>query len=179
MLDSRTKHTLLRAIAAQYKLDWHGIHGAAHWARVRMNGLAIAHIHGADTTVIELFAFLHDSCRENDMADTEHGARACDFAARLRDDVFHISDHQFQLLTHALRDHSFGGIEHPNVTVMACWDADRLDLGRVGLMPDPLYLCTNAARSNGMIERAYARSVQYQNIDSINDRPDSPSSIRP
>jgi uncharacterized protein len=30
--------------------------------------------------------------------------------------------------------------------VQACWDADRLDLGRVGIAPAPERLCTAAAR---------------------------------
>ena len=33
-----------------------------------------------------------------------------------------------------------------DITVQTCWDADRLDLGRVGVYPEPARLCTDAAR---------------------------------
>ena len=52
-----------------------------------------------------------------------------------------------------------GGTE-ADVTVQTCWDADRLDLGRVGIRPHPRYLCTPAARSAEVIEWAHARSLQ-------------------
>jgi uncharacterized protein len=32
-------------------------------------------------------------------------------------------------------------------TLLACWDADRLDLGRVGIVPKPKLLCTDMARA--------------------------------
>ena len=41
--------------------------------------------------------------------------------------------------------HSDGRVD-ADVTVQTCWDADRLDLGRVGKRPDPRLLCTPAAR---------------------------------
>jgi uncharacterized protein len=43
--------------------------------------------------------------------------------------------------------------------VQTCWDADRLDLGRVGKRPDPRRLCTPAARDRDVIEWAYRRSL--------------------
>jgi len=33
-----------------------------------------------------------------------------------------------------------------DATLQACWDADRLDLGRVRITPQPHRLCTDAAR---------------------------------
>ena len=38
---------LIRVIRRQFALDWHGIHGALHWTRVRENGLRLAKITGA------------------------------------------------------------------------------------------------------------------------------------
>ncbi len=61
------------------------------------------------------------------------------------------------LLVTACRDHS-DGFTRADVTVQTCWDADRLDLGRVGMRPDPGRLCTEAAREPGGIEDAYQRS---------------------
>jgi len=76
------------AVRERFALDWKGIHGVPHWARVRVNGLAIAQLNGARADVVELFAFLHDSCRQNDGRDPEHGLRAVEFAASLRGHVF-------------------------------------------------------------------------------------------
>jgi uncharacterized protein len=42
---------------------------------------------------------------------------------------------------------------------MTCWDADRLDLGRVGIRPDPARLCNEAARHPKLLSEAYERSV--------------------
>ncbi len=36
----------------------------------------------------------------------------------------------------------------------ACWDSDRLDLGRVDVVPDPDYLCTDYARRPDVIAAA-------------------------
>jgi hypothetical protein len=73
---------LIEAIRSRYALDWHGIHGVSHWARVRNNGLKLAVHTGANRKVVELFAFLHDSCRLDDGFDREHGWRArCRFLA--------------------------------------------------------------------------------------------------
>jgi len=33
-----------------------------------------------------------------------------------------------------------------NATVATCWDADRLDLGRVGIKPDARYLFSDEAK---------------------------------
>jgi uncharacterized protein len=65
---------------------------------------------------------------------------------------------------HRLDDAAFGrhqsdGQMEGDVTVRTCWDADRLDLGRVGIRPDPHYLCTEAARDAEVLAWAYRRSV--------------------
>jgi len=149
---------LISAIRSEYQLDWHGIHGASHWARVRDIGLRLAEKTGANTQVIELFAFLHDSRRFNDSHDPEHGNRAALLAETLRGSVIHLADEQFELLTFACQHHTFGHMEG-DITVLTCWDADRLDLGRVGIMPSPYKLCTAAARDSLMIEWCYERSI--------------------
>lgn len=40
-------------LRAHFALDWHGIHGSRHWARVRVSGLRIAETTGANTRVVE------------------------------------------------------------------------------------------------------------------------------
>src|SRR5262245_42304235 len=122
---------LLRHIRAQFRLDWQGIHGAPHWGRVLDNGLRVAEVTGARADVVTLFAFLHDSCREDDGTDDGHGGRAAVYARELRGRCFDIDDAGFVLLVAACAGHS-DGLTQADVTVQTCWDADRLDLGRVG-----------------------------------------------
>jgi uncharacterized protein len=148
---------LIAAVRQVFTLDWTGIHGAPHWARVRDNGLRLAARTGARTDVVELFAFLHDSQRRHDGRDADHGRRAAVFAATVRGKLFTLDDHGFALLCGACAGHSDGLIE-ADVTVQTCWDADRLDLGRIGVVPDAGKLCTAAAREPLMIEWAFERS---------------------
>jgi uncharacterized protein len=150
---------LVSFLRGRFQLDWRGIHGAGHWIRVRANGLRLAPVTGADPTVVELFAVLHDVCREDDGSDMEHGARSAALVPEICDDLLGVGREQAELLAFACRHHTHGGTE-ADVTVQTCWDADRLDLGRVGIRPHPRYLCTPAARSADMIEWAHARSLQ-------------------
>jgi uncharacterized protein len=150
---------LLRFVQSEFRLDWLGIHGAAHWARVRYNGLALARQNGANPRIVELFAFLHDVRREHDGRDRHHGDRAAALAGELNGRHFALDRRELRLLEHACREHSDGHTQ-ADITVQTCWDADRLDLGRVGIRPHPSRLCTDAAREKEMIAAAYARSVR-------------------
>jgi uncharacterized protein len=147
---------LIALIRAEFKLDWQGIHGANHWARVLHHGKNIGQLRKADLLVVELFGFLHDSCRLNDGSDLAHGARAAEFANDIHGDYFDLQPLQRDYLCYALRHHS-GGEVSTNVTIQTCWDADRLDLGRVGIFPAPRFLSKQAAL---FIDLAYDWSTQ-------------------
>ena len=153
---------LLRELRRRFALDWRGLHGAPHWARVRRIGLRLAPLTGADPLVVEAFAFLHDSCRLSDGGDRLHGTRAGQLALALNDDYLQLAPRQLATLVAACQDHTLGGISD-DPTIATCWDADRLDLGRVGIRPDPKYLCTAAARDPRTIAWAYWRSVDDEN----------------
>lgn len=136
---------ILKRILDSYALPPHGTHGIRHWLRVMENGLRIARVTGGDEEVVALFGLFHDSRRINEYQDSGHGLRGGDFASELRGTLVHLSGDQFDRLHEACRLHTKGLItEDP--TIGACWDADRLDLGRVGITPDPGLLCTSAAR---------------------------------
>lgn len=152
---------IVEAVRATFRLDWRGIHGAAHWARVRENGLRLATVTGAHRGVVEVFAFVHDVARHHDGSDPDHGERAVDFARGLRGTSIRLADDEFGLLEEACRSHSRGLVD-ADVTVQTCWDADRLDLGRVGIRPDPVLLCTPAARAPETIAWAYERSRRWR-----------------
>ena len=148
----------MELLRAQFRLDWQGIHGVSHWARVRVNGLALAEQTGADTQVVELFAFVHDARRHNDGWDPDHGLRGAELVQELNGEHFELGERQREWIVEACCDHSEGGLD-ADVTVQTCWDADRLDLGRVGKRPEPRRLCTDAARRPEMIEWALERSL--------------------
>lgn len=152
------KTELVEYLRGHFRLDWHGIHGSGHWARVLHNGKAIAEREGARVDVVTLFAFLHDHERIHDSLDSEHGPNACINAHNLRDVYFTIDDEGFDLLLQAMAGHSNGTMDG-DITVRTCWDADRLDLGRVGIIPDPIYLCTDTARDPIFLQAAYGRSL--------------------
>lgn len=152
---------LIATLRREFALDWHGIHGAGHWARVRLNGLRLAPLTGAATDVVELFAFLHDVKRLHDGSDRHHGKRAAEFARTLHGTHFHLDDRDMESLVAACAGHTLES-SSSDPTVLTCWDADRLDLGRVGVVPDPSRLCTNAARDPRIIASALAHSRQLQ-----------------
>jgi uncharacterized protein len=149
---------LERIIRAQFAIGYDGIHGAAHWARVRDNGLRLARSTGAKPAVVELFALFHDSRRQNNGRDPEHGPRAAQYARSLAGAAFELAPAELDLLAAACHGHS-DGLMTGDITVLTCWDADRLDLGRVGIRPRPELLCTAAAREAGFIAWAYQRSI--------------------
>ena len=137
--------TILQAILQGYELPIYGDHGVVHWARVYENGLKMAELTGADPEVVKLFALFHDSRRINEHYDPGHGLRGGDLAQSLRGSLIHLNDLQFDLLYEACKLHTDGHTTG-DFTLQACWDADRLDLGRVGITPVPERLCTDAAR---------------------------------
>ncbi|MBM4310062.1 MAG: hypothetical protein FJ119_03825 [Deltaproteobacteria bacterium] len=150
---------LVRVLQENFALDWCGIHGVSHWARVRENGLQLARLTGANKRVVEAFAFVHDSCRSNDGLDPGHGLRAGKFVRNLvsRRMLLFAPD-ELELLVSACEHHSKGATTG-DITICTCWDADRLDLGRVGIQPEPAYLCTDPAKNSALIRWAYERSV--------------------
>lgn len=155
---------ILRQILDQYELPTRGIHGVVHWARVLQNGQRIADVTGADREVIALFALFHDSQRVNDDEDPGHGWRGAEFARALRGELVFLDDTRFELLYEACRLHT-DGLTSDDPTLGACWDADRLDLGRVGIAPSPRRLCTDAGRE--LLGRAHDRAVRHHEPSAV------------
>ena len=136
---------LVDEILRTYRLPPTGLHGVAHWARVLENGRRLAGETGAEIAVVELFAVFHDARRVNEGHDPDHGPRGAKLATKLRGSLFELEEGAFRLLCRACEGHTHE-LTHPDVTIQTCWDADRLDLGRVGIEPHPSRLCTEAAR---------------------------------
>jgi uncharacterized protein len=145
-----------------YVLPEMGIHGLPHWGRVHETGLRLAAQTGADPSVVSLFAVLHDARRECEGVDPQHGVRGAALAAKLRSGL-PLSQDQFSLLEYACAHHTEGMVEG-DPTVQTCWDADRLDLWRVGIIPRDEWLCTQAARDHETREWARRRSVSNHHV---------------
>ncbi len=157
---------LIKEILVQYSLPLFGTHGITHWARVLENGLRISNETGANENVVRLFAMLHDARRLNESIDPGHGRRGAELAKALRGSLFEVSDQEFDLLYEACVSHTEGKTES-DITVQTCWDADRLDLGRVGIWPEPKQLCTEFAKNPEIIAWANQRSETQHTPDFV------------
>jgi uncharacterized protein len=157
-MDRGVMRDLLDAILKEYALPMIGSHGPVHWARVLENGRRLAERTGANFRVVELFAVFHDARRINEGIDHGHGRRGAELAETLRGSLFDLPDKHFKLLIDACARHTHG-LTKADVTILTCWDADRLDLGRVGIEPRPEYLCTDAAKNPEMLRWAIRRSL--------------------
>jgi len=137
---------LVSRVVQLFGPELNGIHGVDHWLRVYSNGMRLAELTGADRRVIRWFALLHDSCRRVDGSDREHGPRAAAFAREHREEI-DLDDAAFDLLESAIACHTIGCSPTADITVRTCLDADRLDIGRVGLRVNPRLLYTDEARA--------------------------------
>jgi uncharacterized protein len=145
--DWESVHRYAQAIFA---CGMYSVHGPTHWNRVEKVGLELAQETGADATVVRLFAILHDSCRLNDNDDSGHGPRAADMLGTLIGILLTIDPDRLVLLEQAIRHHT-AGLTSPDPTIGTCWDADRLDLGRVGKNPEAGYMSTDEGKRRAII----------------------------
>lgn len=125
-------------------------HGLDHWYRVWHNGEELAKAsQGVDREVVAMFALFHDAMRYGD-DDPDHGERAW----YLWDDVegalmlggrqaYRWNRTQSAMLYEACAKHSLG-MRSTDPTIGTCWDADRLDLHRLGVWPQPQFISTEA-----------------------------------
>lgn len=148
---------ILREILAGYALPWDADHGVAHWARVWENGLKLCESEPANPEIVRLFAVFHDSRRVNECHDPQHGLRGALLARQLHGRCFQLTADELDVLCFAC-EHDTDIISWPEPTIQCCWDADRLDLGRVGITPDPQMLGTATARRRETINWAHGRA---------------------
>ena len=138
-----------------------GIHGLSHAQRVEKFGLMLAEKTDADRDVIIWFAYLHDSQRTNDGYDNNHGPEAARFVDTIRNAFLQeLSDTQISKLKEACRLHT-STHRTGDITIDTCFDADRLDLPRVGIMPDPKRMATEQGAM-------YADRGDYDNCERYN-----------
>lgn len=158
MSQSIISDKLRREVISTFPLGPKSIHGPAHWIRVAENARRVGEETGADIRVLELFALFHDSLRKTEIVDNGHGARGAAYAVDLRrKGWFTLDAESMGLFITACEGHT-EGLTTGDPTVITCWDADRLDLWRCGIVPDPMKMCTETARRKETIEWAMKRS---------------------
>jgi len=135
---------LVSKVIEEAKLANSSIHGVSHWQRVERNGAFLCQFNKADLEVVRLFALFHDSKREDDYRDLEHGPRA-EVYIRSISDFVPLAQEQFEDLCIACRTHTTGTVPE-NITIGTCWDADRLDIGRVGIQPNEEFMTNPEAK---------------------------------
>ena len=92
--------------------------------------------------VVLCFAYLHDVERQSDAYDVEHGPKAAELIDQIRKSVLgFLDDKQIGLLKDACTFHTTVP-RTGNSTIDACFDADRLDLSRAYIIPDPDKMAT-------------------------------------
>lgn len=120
------------------------IHGLSHWSRVVYNGFFIADRNFSNKKLIAYFALFHDSQRESDYSDPKHGYKAALFLEKhykkLKLDI-----ETFDKLYEACETHS-DAKNSTDKDIGTCFDADRLDLYRVGINPHDNFLSTDIAK---------------------------------
>ncbi len=107
--------------------------------------LLIAPDAGADLGVGRLFAVFHDCCRVDDGSDLDHGPRAAALVRSLLGAQLSLDERRAELLLYAIEHHT-SGLTSDDPTIGTCWDADRLDLGRVGIAPSAAFMSTAAGK---------------------------------
>lgn len=155
----RDKPAFAALLRARFAIDWRGFHGAAHWARVAHNGRVLCQREpAANPRVVGLFALLHDVRRRDEGHDPRHGPRAADWIREIAGEHLLLDAGELARLCEACTGHS-QPVTSRDPTIGACWDADRLDLGRVGHIPRPELLSLPAARDPALIAWAHRRAT--------------------
>lgn len=137
---------ILKKVIDQFYLKDSYIHGTPHWSRVFYYGTILSELNDFDKENIAFFSIFHDSKRLNDFEDPEHGIRAAEFFNTL-DKIIHVKPEQKEIIYEACKIHNYQKQADSN-EVGLCLDADRLDLWRVGIIPNNDYLHMNQSKNN-------------------------------
>ena len=142
--------SLIAQIKNDFKIDYYGDHGINHWRSVYENTQRLSAHYKIESEVFELFALLHDSKRENEAIDKQHGKRASEFVENLlHAEEIVMNDKDAKRLLYTCANHTYSDKSDPlfnDLIVQICFDSDRLDIGRVGYVVDPSYLATGYAK---------------------------------
>ena len=146
MTDLKIKE-LKEYLSSRFVLGSDSLHGPLHWESVLRNGLLIASKNNnIDKEVITLFSYIHDFKRIDEYIDIDHGKRAANSLENLEKlGLLNLRKNQKELLYLAIKDHNKGKIS-TDLTIGACWDSDRLELDRVGILPNIDFFSTSEGK---------------------------------
>lgn len=144
---------ILEKIKSDTTSNRQSIHGDGHWWRVSQLGKLIAQKEQIPERIPVLFGYFHDCQRLNDTHDPEHGPRAAQYVADFPPELLGLSGAEANQLMLACHYHTHE-CETDYPVIHACWDADRLDLTRIGALPDPNRLFTDTAKQMALDIRA-------------------------
>lgn len=82
--------------------------------------------------------------------DPNHGLRAAELIREMHGELFSITEEQLDTLCYTCEFHNHG-MTSDDLTIGTCWDADRLDLPRVGIRPEPKYMSTDEGRRRTIV----------------------------
>lgn len=172
VLKNKYGDELVDIVTSQYKerLDPLGYHGIPHWERVLINGLMLKQMlpdYVCEDTIF-LFALFHDSKRVNEGHDILHGMRGADYFKQCFDSGFidptllGSESKSLSIISSVVKACSYHTLNlfDGNSKVAACYDADRLDLERVGIYPDVTKLNYQTAISKDLIYECSMRARQ-------------------
>ncbi len=123
-----------------------GHHHLRHWVRVHQFGNLIGLAEGADMEVVSYFAFLHDAARNDDTHDRLHGQRMANLLKQRDSLLENLTKSQRSILITAIAGHS-AGTTSSEPTIGTCWDADRMDLSRLGITPAVDLMSTDTGKA--------------------------------
>jgi len=158
-MDDTNKRIMFQAAVNEMVLNPFGIHGVMHWHNVYWNALHIwrvlrdtHEVAPKDDWFFWSFAMLHDCRRESDTIDLEHPFRA---AKLIPDDNTDFN----RKLRVAISSHTSGRTAD-DMHIGTCWDADRLDLPRINIVPNPEQMSTEVGKQ-------FAEQMKAPPIDTI------------
>lgn len=138
------------------------VHGVAHWARVHRFGLTLSkklNLTEPEKLSIALFAWCHDLARTDDSGNQHHAYDGACYVEEIVNCLFKgFPEDVLQMAQIAIKHHSdsmnaeeaqhAGKIDTPfsresTLNVLGCcWDADRLDLLRLNIIPEETRMST-------------------------------------
>ncbi len=143
--------TLLDQVCDAYALNLYGAHGIEHWESVYRNTQLLANAYSITSDVFIFFALLHDCKREDEDEDFEHGKRAANTIKTYQEEgLIPLSPNDHARLFYACANHTKADKTDPlyqDLVVQICLDADKLDIGRVGVIPEESHFLTDVAKA--------------------------------
>jgi uncharacterized protein len=143
--------TLLDEVGDAYALNLYGAHGIEHWESVYRNTQRLANAYSITSDVFIFFALLHDCKREDEDEDFGHGKRAALAIEGYQEAGFiPLSPDDQARLVYACANHTKADKTDPlyqDLVVQICLDADKLDIGRVGIIPHESHFLTEVAKT--------------------------------